>query len=66
MTRVHWLAKWIDRDQLMFLERFQTILRAYQTGAMTYGCWVAHKPPVLSTIDARPTACQTSTTPTPA
>jgi tocopherol O-methyltransferase len=43
-TRVHWLARWIDKDQLMFLERFQTILRAYQSGAMTYGCWIAAKP----------------------
>jgi tocopherol O-methyltransferase len=41
---VHWLAKLIDRNQLMFLNRFQTILRAYRSGAMTYGCWVARKP----------------------
>jgi tocopherol O-methyltransferase len=43
-TGVHLLARWIDKDQLMFLERFRTILRAYQSGAMTYGCWVATKP----------------------
>ena len=43
-SRVHWLARLIDRNQLMFLDRFQTILRAYRSGAMTYGCWVARKP----------------------
>lgn len=64
-TRVHWLARWIDRDQLMFLDRFQTILRAYQTGAMTYGCWVAHKPQAVPAADAHPAALEISTT-TPA
>jgi hypothetical protein len=28
----------------MFLDRFETILRAYRSGAMTYGCWIARKP----------------------
>jgi tocopherol O-methyltransferase len=43
-SKVRWLAKLIDRNQHLFLERFQTILRAYRTGAMTYGCWIASKP----------------------
>ena len=43
-SRIHWLARWVDPNQLLFLERFRTILRAYRTGAMTYGCWVASKP----------------------
>lgn len=42
--RIHWLARAVDRRQLLFLERFHTILEAYRTGAMTYGCWVASKP----------------------
>ena len=29
---------------ILFLNRFQTILRAYRSGAMTYACWVAVKP----------------------
>ncbi len=56
-TGVHWLARWIDKDQLMFLERFRTILRAYQSGAMTYGCWIATKPG-----DARTTVATTAAT----
>ncbi len=43
-TRVKRLARWIDRDQHMFLDRFQTILDAYLTGAMAYGAFVARKP----------------------
>lgn len=43
-TGVGWLAKLIDRDTVRFLERFQTIDRAYQEGAMQYGCIVAEKP----------------------
>jgi tocopherol O-methyltransferase len=38
---VRWLARIIDRNTVTFLDRFQTILRAYQTGAMKYGCFVA-------------------------
>lgn len=41
---VRWLAGIIDRNQALFLDRFQTILRAYQSGAMQYGCFVARKP----------------------
>lgn len=40
---VRWLARWIDRDTVLFLDRFETILQAYQTGAMEYGCFVARK-----------------------
>lgn len=43
-TGVRWIAKLIDRDSAMFLDRFDTILRAYRTGAMAYGCFVASKP----------------------
>ncbi len=41
---VRWLARLIDRDTDLFLERFQTILQAYRSGAMQYGCLVARKP----------------------
>ena len=30
---------------LMFLDRFDTILAAYESGAMKYGCFIAHKSP---------------------
>ena len=43
-SRVRMLARCIDRDSVMFLDRFETLLRAYQTGAMEYGCFVARKP----------------------
>ena len=39
-----WLARLIDRNSVMFLDRFQTILDAYRTGAMDYGCLIAFKP----------------------
>jgi tocopherol O-methyltransferase len=41
---VRWLARLIDRDTVLFLDRFRTILDAYQTRAMKYGCFIAHKP----------------------
>jgi tocopherol O-methyltransferase len=49
INRVRWtgvglLGRLIDRDTDMFLRRFQTILAAYRTGAMQYGCFVARKP----------------------
>ncbi|HQU46928.1 MAG TPA: hypothetical protein PK867_29255, partial [Pirellulales bacterium] len=49
--RVRWtgvglLGRLIDRDTDMFLRRFQTILAAYRSGAMQYGCFVARKPEV--------------------
>jgi tocopherol O-methyltransferase len=39
-----WLAPLLDRTAGRFLERFETILDAYRTGAMRYGCFIAHKP----------------------
>lgn len=42
-SKVHWLARLIDRDSVMFLDRFDTILSAYHSGAMKYGCFVARK-----------------------
>ena len=41
---VRWLARLVDRNTVVFLDRFRTILRAYQTGAMKYGCFIATKP----------------------
>lgn len=51
INRVRWtgvglLGRVIDRDTDMFLRRFQTILAAYRSGAMQYGCFVARKPEV--------------------
>lgn len=48
INRVRWsgvglLGRVIDRDTDMFLKRFQTILAAYRSGAMQYGCFVARK-----------------------
>ena len=43
-SRVRWLARLIDRDTVMFLDRFETILNAYRSGAMQYGCFIANKP----------------------
>jgi tocopherol O-methyltransferase len=37
------LARLIDRDSVLFLDRFDTILAAYHSGAMRYGCFVANK-----------------------
>lgn len=41
---VRHLARCIDRDTVMFLDRFETILEAYRTGAMAYGAFVARRP----------------------
>jgi tocopherol O-methyltransferase len=41
---VRWLARMIDRNTVVFLDRFRTLLEAYQTGAMKYGCFIASKP----------------------
>ena len=49
---VRWLAGLIDRDTAMFLDRFDTILEAYRSGAMRYGCFIAHKP--IGADTARP------------
>ena len=43
-TGVRWIAKILDRDQVMFLDRFETILNAYRNGAMQYGCFIARRP----------------------
>ena len=34
----------VDQNTVVFLDRFRTILKAYQTGAMKYGCFIARKP----------------------
>lgn len=40
-------ARLIDPDAVLFLKRFETILKAYRTGAMRYGCFIARKPDLL-------------------
>lgn len=40
-TGVRWLARPVDRATTRFLDRFATILKAYRTGAMGYGCFIA-------------------------
>jgi tocopherol O-methyltransferase len=42
-SRVRWLAHLVGRDSILFLDRFNTILGAYHSGAMKYGCFVARK-----------------------
>lgn len=42
-TGMRTLARLIDRDSVMFLDRFETILEAYRSGAMSYGCFVAQR-----------------------
>lgn len=37
------IASWIDPEQVIFIDRFQTLLDAYNTGAMKYGCFIAEK-----------------------
>lgn len=41
---MRWLAKLIDRNSVLFLDRFDTILQAYRSGAMRYGVFVFEKP----------------------
>jgi tocopherol O-methyltransferase len=43
-SRVRWIARMIDRETVLFLNRFDTILNAYRSGAMQYGCFVARRP----------------------
>jgi len=43
-SKVRWLARMIDRDSVLFLDRFDAILDAYRSGAMEYGSIVARKP----------------------
>jgi tocopherol O-methyltransferase len=42
-TGVRWLARAIDRNSALFLERFDAILQAYRSGAMKYGCFIAER-----------------------
>ncbi|MEZ6031562.1 MAG: class I SAM-dependent methyltransferase [Planctomycetaceae bacterium] len=37
------VASWIDPDQIIFIDRFQTLLDAYNSGAMKYGSFIAEK-----------------------
>ena len=39
-----WLARSIDMRQATFLDNFKTLLDAYRSGAMQYGCIVARRP----------------------
>ncbi|NBX29018.1 methyltransferase domain-containing protein [bacterium] len=39
-----WLARFIDVRQAAFLDNFKTLLDAYRSGAMQYGCIVARLP----------------------
>ena len=39
------VAPWIDPAQSLFIEHFSTLLNAYRSGAMQYGCLIAHRPP---------------------
>lgn len=41
---IHRVARLIDPGQLIFLDRFQTILDAYHSKAMRYACFIAKKP----------------------
>lgn len=41
---LHRLAWLIDRRQALFLDNFPTLLDAYRSGAMAYGCFVARLP----------------------
>jgi tocopherol O-methyltransferase len=42
-TGVRWLARAVDRNSLLFLDRFGAILQAYRSGAMRYGCFIAER-----------------------
>ena len=42
-SRIRWLAKLLGKDHVLFLDRFDAILEAYQTKAMEYGCFIAKK-----------------------
>lgn len=43
-SRIHYLAKLLGKNHVLFLDRFEAILNAYNSGAMEYGCFVAEKP----------------------
>ncbi len=38
------IASVLDKDQVSFIDGFETLLKAYRTGAMVYGAIVAEKP----------------------
>ncbi|MCA9148386.1 MAG: methyltransferase domain-containing protein [Planctomycetales bacterium] len=40
-TGMPWLAHCFDSDMVMFVQRFRTMIDAYRTGAMKYGCFIA-------------------------
>ena len=40
---VRYLARLIDRDSTLFLDRFGALHEAYRDGSMRYGCFVARK-----------------------
>lgn len=42
-SRVRWLARLAHRGSVDFLDRFDVILDAYQSGAMKYGCFIARR-----------------------
>lgn len=42
-TGMPWLAHCFDSDMVMFVERFRTMINAYKSGAMQYGCFIAEK-----------------------
>jgi tocopherol O-methyltransferase len=41
--RLKWFARVLHREMALFLERFETMINAYDTGAMKYGCFVAER-----------------------
>lgn len=43
---MHGLAKRIDREQVDFLDHFQTMIDAYESNALRYGCLIAERPAV--------------------
>ena len=42
-SQVKRLTWFLDRETSLFLNRFETILYAYRTGAMKYGCFIAER-----------------------
>lgn len=40
---VRWLARAVDANSVLFLDRFDAILQAYRTGAMQNGCFIAER-----------------------
>lgn len=42
-TGIRHIAKWVDREQVDFIDGFDALLHAYRSGAMQYGAIVARK-----------------------